>query len=739
METKITDSMVQQHGLSKSEYSLIREKLGRQPNLCELGIFSVMWSEHCGYKHSRRLLKDLPTQGPAVLQGPGENAGVVDLGDGLAAAFKIESHNHPSAVEPFQGAATGVGGILRDIFTMGARPIANLNSLRFGPLKDPATAWLAREVVRGIGYYGNCVGVPTVAGDIVFDPGYRGNPLVNAMTVGLVSPERILKARAEVPGHPVVYIGATTGRDGIHGATFASADLSDDTASQRSAVQVADPFLEKLLIEATLELAEAGFIMAIQDMGAAGLTSSSVEMAFRGRQGIRLNLDNVPRREPGMSPYEILLSESQERMLLVVHQDHMDRASKILQKWGLHFAQVGHVEKGDHLIVSQGGKVAVDLPVDVLAEAPMYKLEGEPSDEHQKRLAFNPEKEVELPPNAGEALLSLVGSPNLCSRQPLYSQYDTMVRTDTVIGPGCDAAVLRIKGRTDHLAMTVDGNGRHGLLDPWVGGAVAVAEGARNLACVGAKVLGLTDCLNFGNPERPEPAWQFRRSLLGLGEACRILGVPVVGGNVSFYNEGPDGSIPPTPIVGLLGQIPSGVKPVPSYFAQEGDTILRLGWDCSHLGGTEYLSVLGQGTRGQAPPLDLIHEKSLDDFLCAAAAQGLFVSAHDVSDGGIAVTLVESCLSSVTVDKKILGARVENLEGTRWDGSLFGEGEARVVASCRPDRLNACRDLAKDYKVPLEIWGKVGGSTVEIGGRLKVPLDRLLDSWQNGLGSIFGN
>jgi phosphoribosylformylglycinamidine synthase len=698
----ITPALVAEHGLTPDEFARIRQMLGRDPTFTELGIVSALWSEHCSYKHSRPLLKTLPTTGPQVLQGPGENAGVIAVGDGLAVAFKIESHNHPSAVEPYQGAATGVGGILRDVFTMGARPIAMLNSLRFGDLDDARVRYLFAGVVRGIGDYGNCVGVPTVAGEVVFDPAYRGNPLVNAMCVGVLHEHELIRARAEGVGNPIIAVGARTGRDGIHGASFASEDLSAATESKRPRVQVGDPFTEKLLLEASLELIYSGHIVAIQDMGAAGLTSSSAEMAARGDVGVTIDVTKMPVRETGMTPYEILLSESQERMLVVAKRGHEDAVRAILAKWDLAAAVIGTVIAEPVYRVTEGDRTVAEFPGSrLVTDCPSYT----PAAREDPRIVAARETDLTtVRPRPEErdptwTLLELLGSPTIASKAWVTRHYDTSVRTNTVVGPGGgDAAVVRLRGTNRALALKTDGNGRYAYLDPRVGGRIAVAEAARNVACVGARPMAITNCLNFGNPTRPEVYYQLREVIAGMGDACRALGTPVTGGNVSLYNENPSGAIYPTPVIGMVGLIDSLEHVTRAAFAGDEDlAIVLLGEPTAELGGSEYLAHIHHLVVGRPPACDVDAERALIDALLAAVGAGLVRSAHDLSDGGLAVALAECCIAD---REHLMGA---DIDLAPW-GSLpitallFGEGQGRIVVSTT-DAAAVIR-TAREHGVP---------------------------------------
>ncbi len=730
-EPQVTAALAAEHGLNEDEYRRIVAAIGRIPTYVELGIFSVMWSEHCSYKSSRRWLRELPTTGPRVLQGPGENAGAMDIGDGLAAVFKIESHNHPSYVEPYQGAATGVGGIMRDVFTMGARPIANLDSLRFGAIDHPRTGYLVHGVVGGIGGYGNCIGVPTVGGDMYFDAGYNENILVNAFTLGIVRADRIFRASATGVGNPVIYVGSKTGRDGIHGASLlASAEFGDETEHKRPTVQVGDPFTEKLLLEACLELMERDAIVAIQDMGAAGLTSSSVEMAARGETGIRLDLDRVPLREEGMTPYEILLSESQERMLIVAKAGSEDVVREVFAKWDLDAAIIGEVTDDRMIrIVFRGQEVAC-LPLEPLAEgAPKYERPAAASAEAEARQILNLDH-VPLPGDYNRALLGLLDSPNIASRQWVYRQYDHLVRGNTVVQPGSDAAVVRVKGTHKALALSVDCNSRYCLLDPYVGAMIAVVESARNVVCAGAVPLGISDCLNFGNPEKPAIMWQFVEAVHGIRDACNALGVPVVSGNVSFYNETEGRAIPPTPTIAMVGLMDDVTRHTTQWFKGEGDVIVLLGRTREELGGSEYLAQQGILT-GTPPWIDLQVETHVQAVCTRAIQDGLVRSAHDCSEGGLAVALAECCLSGSVRGE--LGAVVE-LEGAiRPDALLFGESQSRIIVSLRRQHLGRLRELAERHETPFTVLGEVRGHRLTIGSLIDLTLKEMRQVWETAL------
>ncbi len=727
---KVDRGQARAHGLTDEEWDRILAILGRTPSLPELGIFSVMWSEHCSYKSSKPYLQTLPTEGACVIEGPGENAGVVDVGEGLAAVFKIESHNHPSYVEPHAGAATGVGGILRDIFTMGARPLATLDSLRFGPLDDPQQRWLVRGVVSGIGDYGNCFGCATIGGEVTFHARYRNNILVNAMNVGIAPIDKIFRARASGVGNPVIYAGSSTGRDGIHGASLlASSEFSESSASLRPTVQIGDPFTEKLLLEACLEAMATGAIVAIQDMGAAGLTCSSFEMASRGGTGIDLDLDRVPQREKGMSAYELLLSESQERMLLVVEQGREREVQDVFAKWELAAPVVGRVTEGGRLRVRFGGAVVVDIPVDPVAKsAPVYdRVKRRPADFEERRRLDLRTLPVEKRP--GEALLQLLGSPNLCSRRWIVEQYDQLVQAQTVICPGGDAGVVRIPGTRRGLALKTDCNPRYCALDPYLGAQHAVAEAARNVAVTGARPLAVTNCLNFGSPERPEVMWEFAESVRGMGDACRALGTPIVSGNVSFYNETLSvGGIPPTPTVGMLGLLEDVSLAVRAGFRGAGDTIVLLGETREELGATEYHPVRHGLERGAPPRLDLAAEAALQRLLVAAAARRLLMSAHDCSDGGLAVALAEcALLSGVGFEASLPESRL------RPDALLFGESASRAVVSCAPEALPALLGLAGEHGVPARAIGQTGGERLVLAPGVDVSLAEAHDQWARAL------
>ena len=722
-ERSVTPEVVREHNLNELEYGRIIEMLGRTPTLTELGVFSALWSEHCSYKHSKRVLKTFPTAGPQVVQGPGENAGVLRLPDGWAVAFKIESHNHPSAVEPYQGAATGVGGILRDVFTMGARPVAVLNSLRFGPLELARNRYLFAGVVRGVGDYGNCVGVPTLGGEVAFAEGYTGNPLVNAMCVGLLREADLIRAAAHGVGNVLLCVGARTGRDGIHGASFASEELSEKSEARRPQVQVGDPFTEKLLLEASLELITSGLIVAIQDMGAAGLTSSSAEMAARGGVGVEIDTGLVPTREPGMTPYEILLSESQERMLVVAEPGRVTEVEAVCAKWELGATVIGHVTDDGIYRVRHHGLVVAAIPGQRLVEdCPMYDPEGRESDAARARRAAVPTRAPKA--DLESALPFLLDSPNLASKRWVYEQYDSTVQASTVLGPGGDAGVLQVPGTRFGLAVTVDCNNRLVALDPYEGGKATVAEAARNIACTGARPLGITDCLNFGNPEKPDVFFQFREACRGISDACRAFDTPVTGGNVSFYNESPTGAIDPTPTVGMVGLLERVADRVPSHFVASGDQVILLGATQGVLGGSAYWAEVLGCIGGQPATVDLDAERRLQRLLLAAAQQRLLHSAHDCSDGGLLVALAEAAIGGAYAQSG-MGATLD-LEpyapGVTLEGLLYGEDGARAVVSADSGDLAALLALAAEHGVPAFHAGRVGAAdgAVELraGGRV---------------------
>ncbi|MEQ8356559.1 MAG: phosphoribosylformylglycinamidine synthase subunit PurL [Kiloniellaceae bacterium] len=717
-EPSVTPKVVREHGLNEQEYDLILDIMRRAPNLLELGIFSVMWSEHCSYKSSKKWLKTLPTKGPQVIKGPGENAGVIDIGEGLAAIFKMESHNHPSFIEPYQGAATGVGGILRDVFTMGARPVANLNALRFGSPDHPKTRHLVAGVVAGIGGYGNCVGVPTVGGEVNFDSSYNGNILVNAMTVGIAPADRIFYSAAAGVGKPVVYVGSKTGRDGIHGATMASAEFDEDSDEKRPTVQVGDPFTEKLLIEACLELMATDAIVGIQDMGAAGLTSSSFEMASKGGSGVELELDKVPCREDGMTPYEMMLSESQERMLMVLQPGKEDLARGIFEKWDLDFAVIGHLTDSGRMVLKMHGEVVGDLPIDPLAEAsPEYDRPWQPTPplDDVDPAGFTPS----VAP--AEALKRLMATPDLCSKRWVWEQYDHMVMADTVARPGGDAAVVRIHGSNRGLAMASDCTPRYCKADPARGGAQAVAESWRNLTAVGARPLAVTDNMNFGNPERPEIMGQFVGCIAGMKAACEALDYPVVSGNVSLYNETNGQAILPTPVIGGVGLIDDLDRIAGAAFAAADETIVLIGETKGHLGASLYLRDIEGASESAPPPVDLAVERRNGDFVRGRIHAGAVTACHDLSDGGLAVALAEMALAGgCGADIAEAAAAVDNPPLPAW---LFGEDQARYLVTTKT--ADALLAAAGEAAVPARVLGRTGGESLILAAGMAISLAEL--------------
>ena len=731
---EVTTELVASHGLTPEEFDQICQSLGRTPNLTELGIFSVMWSEHCSYKSSKVHLKRLPTEGPQVIQGPGENAGVVDIGDGLAAVFKIESHNHPSFIEPYQGAATGVGGIIRDIFTMGARPIAVMNSLHFGPLSRTRNQYIMEGVVAGIGAYGNCIGIPTVGGEVVFEERYSNNPLVNVYCLGVAPRESIFYAKASGVGNPVIYVGAKTGRDGIHGVTMASEQFKEGEESKRPTVQVGDPFLEKLLLEACLEAMRSGAIIGIQDMGGAGLTCSTCEMGGRADRGVEIHLDRVPQREPGMTPYEIMLSESQERMLLVCQKDRQEEVKEIFSRWDLDAVVIGEVKDHGKLVVyDQGIRVAEIANCALTDEAPAYSRPTRRPAYLETQGDWR-DNELPEPEDYNDLLLSMAGSPQLCSRRWVYRQYDYQVRTNTVAGPGSDAAVLRLKKGSGALAMSLDGNPFYCYLDPRQGAEHAVAESCRNLVCTGAQPLAATNCLNFASPENPGVMWQFAESVTGIAEACRVFGTPITGGNVSFYNETEASGILPTPVIGVIGKVDRLEDVCPSSFQQPGHRVFLLGETRSELGGSVYLQLCDAPLEGPIPSLDLEVEKALQERLLSAIRRGIIRSAHDVSDGGLLFCLAESCLYSG------LGVKAAVDAGSlRPDQFLLSETASRVVVSIDPrDETRLFEHFAD---VPVTRLGVVAETRFEIDVNdetlIALPIEDVMSRWESGFEEVF--
>jgi len=732
-EPSVNLELALEHGLTQEEYEMIVQRLGRTPSFTELGVYSVMWSEHCSYKNSILELKKLPREGEHLLVAAGEeNAGLVDIGDGLGCAFKIESHNHPSAVEPYQGAATGVGGIHRDIFTMGARPIASLNSLRFGSLETPRVRYLLDGVVRGIGDYGNSFGVPVIAGEVCFDESYEGNPLVNAMSIGIVKAGETASAIAKGIGNPVLIVGASTGRDGIHGATFASEEISEESEAKRPSVQVGDPFTEKLLLEASLEALQTGAVVGMQDMGAAGIACSSSEMTAKGGQGMRINLDLVPAREPGMTAYEMLLSESQERMLIVAHKGQEQDIIDVYEKWDLHAVVIGEVVEEDQVTYWKDGEIKAQIPADHLVlggGAPQYVRET-------KKPSYLEETQnadlstLSHPENLIESLEALLGSPNIASKRWVHEQYDTMVRTNTVQGPGAaDAGIIRLKGSKKGLVAKTDCNGRYVYLNPRRGGQIAVVESARNVVCSGAKPMAITNCLNYGNPYKPEVYWTFKESLAGMGEACRKLNTPVTGGNVSFYNENPESAIFPTPIIGMLGVIEDVEKHKMSpSFKKEGDIILYVGAPRIGLGGTEYLKVIHGLTTGDAPILDLDVELVVQETVLEAITSGLVTAAHDISDGGLAVSIAEMGIFGslgAQIDLSVLSGSIHEI----W----FSEAQSGIILTCQPNQKEPLMKHLSQGGVDVAQIGTVQGDALNFEGVGSVSLDQLHNIYESAI------
>jgi phosphoribosylformylglycinamidine synthase len=734
-EPQVDLTLARQHGLTGEEFEKIKEHLGRNPTYTELGIYSVMWSEHCSYKNSIAELKTLPREGGRLLVGAGEeNAGLVDIGDGLAVAFKIESHNHPSAVEPYQGAATGVGGIMRDIFTMGARPIASLNSLRFGDLDSPRTRGLFKGVVRGIGDYGNSFGVPTVAGEVYFDPCYQDNPLVNAMAVGVVKHGEWASAVARGAGNPVMIVGSSTGRDGIHGATFASEEISEASEAKRPSVQVGDPFTEKLLLEATLDAIRSGWVVGIQDMGAAGITCSTSEMSAKGKSGMRINLDRVPARETGMTAYELMLSESQERMLVVVEKGHEEEIKRIFDKWDLNAEIIGAVTNSGRLEVSYRGAVVADVPAESLVlggGAPVYRREAREPEYLAATRKFDP-LSLAQPGDLGEVLLRLLAGPNIANKRWVYEQYDSMVRTNNVVLTEADAAVVLVKGTHKALSLKTDCNGRYVYLNPKRGGMIAVAESARNVVCTGASPVAITNCLNFGNPYKPDVFWQFKEAVAGIGEACRAFNTPVTGGNVSFYNESPYASVFPTPVIGMLGVLEDVSQALTAPFKRDGDVVILLGKNGGHIGGSEYLAKIHGTSAGDAPALDLEYEKRLHEVVLESAGEKLLSSAHDCSEGGLAVALAECC---ITAEAHQIGASVDTgrMNGMREDFLLFGEDQSRVVVSAARENGHRVLEIARQHRVDAQVIGRVGGTSLTINSCIELPVGELASAFYGSI------
>jgi len=735
-EPEVTLEVALEHGLIEEEFNRIKKILGRIPTYTEIGIFSVMWSEHCSYKNSIALLKTLPREGGRLLVGAGEeNAGLVDIGDNFAVAFKIESHNHPSAVEPYQGAATGVGGIMRDIFTMGARPIASLNSLRFGSLEDAHNRFLFDGVVRGIGDYGNSFGVPTVAGEVYFDESYSDNPLVNAMAVGIVKKDKFASAVAQGEGSTVMIVGSSTGRDGIHGATFASEEISEKSEAKRPSVQVGDPFTEKLLLEASLEIIQHGWLIGIQDMGAAGIACSTSEMSAKGNSGMKIDLTKVPLREKGMTAYEIMLSESQERMLCVVKKGFEDKVKKVFEKWDLHCEKVGYVTNDGLLDIDYLGEKKAVIPAYELVlggGAPVYTRETrQPA--YIKQLREYDASKLPQPKNMYDTFIKVFSSPNIASKRWVYEQYDSMVRTNTIVGPGCDAAVVYIKETNKALAMKTDCNSRYVYLNPKVGTEIAVAESARNIVCSGGIPLAITNCLNFGNPYKPEMYWQFKEAIEGMGEACRFFDTPVTGGNVSFYNESPNTAVYPTPTIGMVGLIEKLENITTSYFKTDNDLIYVLGEDFEELGGSEYLKAVHNTVSGDSPKISLDIEKKLQGTVLSLIDKKLIKSAHDISEGGIISALAECCIIN---EENPVGAAVDIPVKTRDDFSLFSESQSRIIVSVDKNKKEEFEKILNVAGQSFTFLGTTGGELLSIKNKIEVNLNILSDIYFNTISRI---
>jgi len=734
--------------LSEKEYGLIVQQLGREPNEVELGMFGSLWSEHCGYKHSRPLLKLLPSRAKHVLVNPGEeNAGVVDIGDGQVAVMKIESHNHPSAVEPYQGAATGVGGIVRDIFTMGARPIALLNSLRFGPLTDSHNRYLFNGVIGGIGGYGNCLGIPDVGGEVFFAPCYSANPLVNAFCLGIAEKDKLVRARAGGEGNFLMLVGADTGRDGIYGASGLASRTFEDEEELRSTVQVGNPFLEKLLIEACLELAQTDWVVGMQDLGAAGLTSAVVESAARGRRGVEIDVGKVPRRDEDMTPYEVMLSESQERMLLIVRRGYEERVKALLNRWELRSDIIGQVTDSNLAVVKAGKKVVAEIPVNLLVSPPFYRQRSKKPAWLEELQSFDVSTVPDLKPRqCNSILLRLLASPNIASKESIYRQYDHQVMDNSVVLPGSDAAVLRIKGTKKGISLTTDGNGRYCYVDPFLGGVIAVAEAARNLVCSGAEPLAITDCLNFGNPERADVYYQLKECIRGMARACRELQIPVISGNVSLYNETKGEAIYPTPVVAMLGVVEDINRHCTMSFENEGDLVFLLGrlspltgssqlaaMAYNGLGGSEYLELAHGLVKGK-PTIDLDMERKVQRCCLGAIKQGLIKSAHDCAEGGLAIAIAESCITG-NIGFKGEGWKVRK----RLDSAFFGEHQSRIVVSISSDSAVKLNKIARRWQVPLTLLGKIGGKRLVVESYIDLPLAKVERAWRDGVERISTN
>jgi phosphoribosylformylglycinamidine synthase len=723
------------HGLTKQEYKKIVDYIGREPNFTEIGIMSAMWSEHCSYKSSKVHLKKLPTSGERIIQGPGENAGIVDIGEGICAVFKMESHNHPSFIEPYQGAATGVGGILRDIFTMGARPIALLDSLRFGSPELAKTKYLIEGIVSGIAGYGNCIGIPTIGGEIYFDKCYNGNPLVNVFALGITKKDEIFRGYATGVGNPVLYVGSKTGRDGIHGAVMASETFTEESEEKRPSVQVGDPFTEKLLLEACLELFKTDAVVGIQDMGAAGLTSSSTEMAERAETGLEINVDNIPCREKAMTPYEIMLSESQERMLIVLKKGKEHIAENIFKKWSLDSSVIGKVIKQRSLILNKNGKLECNLPIDIITkEAPYYDREFSKPNYLEN---IHNSSTFKQPDDYNDTVLKLISSPNLCNKKWVFEQYDHMVRTNTVCPPGSDSSIVRIKGTNKSIAMTTNCNSKYCYLDPFTGSMIAVAESARNLACSGALPLAITDCLNFGNPENPEIMWQFKESIAGISKAASFLNTPIVSGNVSLYNQTESVAIYPTPTIGMIGLIEDSSKIVNQWFKNENDLIILIGNTLEEFGGSEFLKLLDNNNYYKPPALNLEAENNVIKILLELIQNGIIISAHDISEGGLITAIAESCF---TPDGPV-GVKIENPQKSTIteDAFLFSESQSRVIISLDKNKLKECESALNKQNIEYHLLGTVGGDRLVVNDTVDIPVLNAFNAWDKSFVKLLNN
>ncbi|MFA5355833.1 MAG: phosphoribosylformylglycinamidine synthase subunit PurL [Candidatus Omnitrophota bacterium] len=727
----ITKEMIEKQGLTLQEYEMIKKRLGREPNYTELGMFSAMWSEHCSYKNSKPVLKLFPTKGKQVIEGPGENAGVVDIGDGMGVVFKVESHNHPSAVEPYAASATGGGGCVRDIFTMGARPIGLLDSLRLGKLDKERVKFLFKNIIRGFTDYANTAGIPVLGGEIYFDESFEGNPLVNAMTVGVVKNNSIVKAKASGVNNLVLIVGGATGRDGVEGAAFASSGLDENAAKKSSAVAIGDPKMGRILRESCLELMRKGLVIGMQDMGAAGLTCSTCETSHKADTGMDIDISRVPRKEKGMSAYEVMLSESQERMLVIVNKKNLEKVKKVFAKWNVPVDLIGRVTDDGIVRVRENGMVIAEVPAAALVEGPVYhRKTARPG--YLSRVNRLDLSKVKEPKDYGRALLKLLSNPTLASKAWVFKHADPKAAKGVLLGPGSDAGVAAVPGTKKAIAVTTDCNSTYCYLDPFMGGAIAVAEAARNLVCSGAKPLAITDGINFGNPKNPEVFWQFKQAALGISKACRALNTPVVSGNVSFNNENPKGSVDPTPVVGMVGVIKDKARMTTQYFKNAGDVILLLGKNKEELGGSEYLKTVHGLKKGKPPILDLKLEKAVQKTALEAIEKGMVVSAHDCSEGGLAVALAESCMSNPV---KKIGAVVELPQVIRKDALLFGESQSRIVLSVRPGNVKKLLQIAKKNKAPAAVIGEVKGSKLVVGGSVDIPVAELHRTWRNAIES----